>query len=958
MEQYITLLDRYEIALPLDNRRMLIPSVLPVETKFSEMKEPTFYSRCFLFSSPTPPGLWGRLLTHIMYTVEKISIVLGELVPIKSFHSNNMPTQPSTASSKILVFPNFYEIKHLVAFNSFDFKHICFEIWQTGLYYSDPEVTFKLESIVGSKQCKQSNNGINISASRNIIGIKTISELIDVVISLIHEWYPDLQKRQHDLKQRVPCYECVKLGRARPFDFDIEQCLQAIVDNRTMVECGYLQDDSKKNHSVAIEDIAPDLLLQDIDPEYLLHLQDITYQENGTSLLGRGGYAEVYRGKFKGKKLIAIKKYLSQFNEQGSCELRSEAKMHCRLKHPCIVAFIGVFLQPFMALVVEEAPLNSASYPFLEKNTPICRLTVFRIATEVAAALRYMHSQRIVYRDVKAANVLLWTLDPNSLCHSKLCDLNIAACLSPIGIRGLHGCKGFIAPELMHKGKGKLCSLYDHRADIFSYGMFLYQMIARRHPYHNIPTYRIDLAVEKGERPKLRDTDHGYYYLVELMERCWDGNPSNRPDMKEIIENLCLSSMQMIMCMIPVHSEYSLRQALSVPRPSCENENNLWLCCDSVNGVEIRVYNIQTMIETKTIHIRENQIQCMAHYGDHAWVATKAGLEYGVIDIRNTHKMESVNKIYMQNKSITCLTINSETVYLGTSEGFCISYTNTTQRLKGDNSVTKESYISEYAIDGIVCVDGSVWISHTDKVSYLDLETLDIRGTITLKQSAHVGHLASGVDHILWGAHIGGVFLSAWNTQTPCHMYSIDTVKHVKKVINISSDHKLALISAMTPALDTVWVGMATGHIIIFHKDKLLCWFHVFEDYVRFLTCIPSSDPCETEKCMIASGGKNVKPLVPLHKSKHNTDRADSHVVIWEAYNAKAIRQIKLIEQQSPGHLDSYDTLYHIIRTGDFNDATNILLHSLPNESFSNANNVPVCDTCIVGQEEKSTSSA
>ena len=93
---------------------------------------------------------------------------------------------------------------------------------------------------------------------------------------------------------------------------------------------------------------------------------------------------------------------------------------------------------------------------------------------------------------------------------------------------------------------------------------------------------------------------------------------------------------------------------------------------------------------------------------------------------------------------------------------------------------------------------------------------------------------------------------------------------------------------------------------------------------------------------MIASGGKNVKPLVPLHKSKHNTDRADSHVVIWEAYDAKAIRQIKLIEQQSPGHLDSYDTLYHIIRTGDFNDATNILLHSLPNESFSNANNVPV----------------
>lgn len=154
----------------------------------------------------------------------------------------------------------------------------------------------------------------------------------------------------------------------------------------------------------------------------LLHPQDVRYQEDEESLLGKGGYAEVYGGKFKGKKSIAVKKYLSRFSEQGLCELQFEAKMHCRLKHPCIVKFLGTCLQPVMALMVEKTPLSSAAYHFLEKKTRICHLTVYQVAAEVAAALQYMHSQRIVYRDVKAENILLWTLDPGFLCHSKLCD--------------------------------------------------------------------------------------------------------------------------------------------------------------------------------------------------------------------------------------------------------------------------------------------------------------------------------------------------------------------------------------------------------------------------------------------------------------------------------------------------------------------------------------------------------
>ena len=970
VEQYITLLDRFEIILALDNRRLLVPSKLPKEKKFNETKEyRDYYSRHFVFSSASPPGLWSRLLIHSMYAVEKTSFALDKLVPVQRDgsthldHPNGMLNLPDNA---VKVLPSFPQPRCLDLFHSFDAREIQLEFWQTGLYYSDPEVTFKIQYLPGGRK---SSDRIIVTASRNGAGIKAISQLIDVMMSLVCEWYqfPSSQGYKHrpsGLKQVLPCFECVKLGRSWPYEFDIEQCLQAIVNDQTSVECSYFQSDSKKNHTVAIVDIAPDLLFKDINPECVLHPQDIAFQASDASLLGKGGYAEVYQGVFKGTRSIAVKKYLSRYTDQVLLELHFEAKMHCRFKHPCIIDFIGVCLQPLMVLLVEKAPLNSAAYPFLEKRAPISRLTVFRIAAEVASALQYMHSQRIIYRDVKLANVLLWTLNPDSLCHCKLCDLNIAANLSPTGVRGLLGCLGFTAPELMHTGKGKQCSLYDHKADVFSYGMFLYQMIARRHPYHNIPTNRIDIAIENGERPKLQNNS-SYHYLAQLMEKCWDDNPNNRPEMKEIVKNLCLYSMQMVMCMIQVQSKHSLRQATSVIKNENESQNTIWVCCDSIEGIEIRAYGIHTMTEIKKIHIPDNHVHCMAHCGDNVWVATRVGMECKMVDIRNANTMEYVHKIHMQSKAITCITADSKKVYIGTNDGYCISYESNVNKLTSDGVLPIENHVSECAVDGIACTDRNVWVSHTDKVSYLDLETLDVTGTITLKISSsevqqrahHVGQLACGVDHVVWGAHIGGVLLSAWSAQAKCHMYNVDVSKHMNRVTEIADNRSLslALITAMTPALDTVWVGMASGHILVFHKEQLLSLVHLFEDYVHFLTCIPSSGPCGTEKCMVASGGKNIKSQIPLCTSKHENDRSTSHVVICEAYDAKTMKQIMLIEERSPGHLDNYDTVRRLIEEGNFKDGTNLGSISLPDRHYSIAGFDPIYTNCPVGEEETQT---
>ena len=1017
-EQYLTLLDRFEIALPLDNRRVLIPSMLPDERpkEFEDKTEDTkehVYSRFLMFSSAnTPPGFWSRLLSRIMHLVPKVCCALDKSTPTTepapspvtpkshsaeaemsfSMHpatltdanrpfgdisasdevSLNMSTTSSISAqtpagtlgstapfiaaptiSGPLSFisaqhpfinapqllPNFPKQLPNDISDPFDVKDIHVEYWRTGLYYRDPEIMFRIESLTGTKHFKrEKKEGVHVIASANKSGKKIIGQLVDLVVSLVGEWYPGLQEGKHGsngLEQKVPCFECIKLGRTKPFEFKVEQCLPVITKNETTVECGYFRDDPAKNHTVSLADIVPDLLLQDIDPGFLLDADEVNYQEDDTSLLGKGGYGKVYRGEYKGKS-VAIKKYLSR-SEEAFTELRSEAKLLQQCHHPCLVCLIGVCVHP-IALVLEEAPLKSLEFPILKKKIPVHRLTIFRIAAEMAAALRFLHSRGIIYRSLKAANVLLWTLDPDSLCHCKMTDFGIATHLAPIGARGLQGTKGFIAPEVLHIGKRKQRSVYDHRADIFSFGMFLYQVIARRHPYHNIPPHRIDVAVEQGDRPELQDVNisrTGYHYLTQVMQACWEDNPNERFDTNKIIKKVCRSATQMVMCVQPISGKQSLRRAIAITPSNFAKaghpnrlQSELWVCCDGAEGAEVSMFNTHTMLEVNRVLINVDQVQYMALCGDHVWVGSRLGIKYE-ISILGTGSRELVHNITMHDNSVSCITASDRRVYLGTAKGNCLSFCNIINEIQQIN----EKSVSEQAIDGIVCTQQCVWVATTRNIYFLNFNNLALEGSIHRERDheAYIGQLSfDSSSNVIWSAHLGGVVLSAWDAYNKCHMYDIDTRKHLKRISSDTKDPDL-LITAMTPALDTVWVGMASGHIMVFHEDELLAWFHPYSDYVRFLTCIPSSGPCEMEKAIVASGGKGFRPLVEgfdQNTTEGNeastTNGQSGTVIMWEAYDAKTMRQVKLLEGNSPGFLENHNSVRQMIHQGQFRDGTHI----------------------------------
>ena len=889
-EQYLTLLDRFEIALPLDNKRILIPSLLPEERPANAnlLDNPLgpHYRRYIVFQSSCPPGFWSRLISRIMHTVPEVCKALDYFSCLDNDEvdqmsgadienseeqvddSSNIST-PSTAKVSFKL-PN---LRRYIVDDGEPFSEEEVEIvyWREGIAYKSPVLSFCVESLDKSHVKTRHSRGILLMTSPSAKGTKTICQLVDIVLALIHEWYPGLEggamnTRENGVQQKVPCYECLKLKRPMPFEFRIDEYMSIITSNRVKIECGYDSKNPSNNHVVSLADIMPDLLLKDLDKVFLLKPGEINYQEDKDSLLGVGGYSKVYRGKCHGKN-VAIKKYITK-DEDAINELRSEAKVLQKSHHPCLVCLVGVSIHPLMALVLEEAPMGSLERPLIKKSIPIPRIVMFRMAAEVAAALRFLHHRGIIFRDLKAANVLLWSLEENSLCHSKVTDFGIATHLAPFGALGIQGTKGFIAPEVLFIGKKK--AVYNHKADIFSFSMLLYQMIARRHPFHKVPPLMIDPKIVSGERPPTTDVhvaETGYYYLTRLMEQCWQDKPNERPETDEIIDKLLNMTMISIMAITPVRSRFSLRRGCAITphdyakaNASHAQSSELWICCDGSEGAELNIYNTNRMVKLSKNFIKDNQVQCMCVCGDHVWVCSRSGIEFGVIDIFNIISRELVHNIRMKENAVCCITATENLVYLGTLEGYVFAFSMDMKKIQA-NDRPRLQYISENAIEGIAVTNKHVWVSHTKFMFFLNLDTLKMEHQLTRTEQnkdAFIGSLTYSKDaDIVWSAHLGGTIVSAWNADEETHLYDINVQEALHENEKTCTFHDYdAIMTNVTPVLDTVWVGMATGHIMVFHEQELMYFVRPYKQYIRFLVPIPCEGPTGKEKCMVVSGAK------------------------------------------------------------------------------------------------------
>ena len=943
-QQCLTLLCRLEIAFPLDsdNKRIAIPSMFPkvhpaiVNELLLGRKD--HYKRFIIFCSSvsegeslhclTPSGLWSRLLFRIMNNIKELREALSETdicseneaqqksnksSPDSMKHSFNLekgslsgvelvaaPVPPS--NKKVTSLLNNQESS-----DRFPTIEGCGSLvyWDKGLFYNENRLTFIIESLVETDK-HQERDGILIMCSPTPEGRKVLGQLVDLVEQLISEWYPGLDR---ELNHKVLCHECIKADFRNPYEFEVDRLLPMIAEHNLLTECG-------AGHQVQIIDIVPDLLLADLDSSFFLDANELTYKKKEGNLLRTGAFGEVYHGAYKGQSVI-VKSYTAKEEsklKEYFKELRSESTVLQLLHHPCLVCMVGVTVHPTMLLVVEEAPQGTLHVPLIIEQRAFSRIVMYRIAIQVASALRFLHSINIYFYDLRSDNILLWSLSPDNLINCKVSDFKGAAHADHGGSHCLHYTKGFLAPEVANISNAREHSVYDHRADIFSFGMFLYQLIARRDPFHDLQAVEIEAAIEKGDRPELNDipiAEVGLYYMTRVMKKCWVDRAVDRPETQVIVEWFSCPALQLIMTVLPIANEYSIcNGCISAPSHNEFNiaakSSELWICSHGNAGIELNIFNTNTMVNVDKHFVRYNQVWCMKQCGDHIWVASQSGLEDGVVDIFNKNTKLLVHRIRkndIDKNAVSCITSSKDLVYMGTINGCIFSFPMDIQAIQ-NNLHPQCRYVSEsHRIDGIVITSTCIWVSTSNHIHFLKPENLAVEDVIkrTMNTQALVGQMMLSLKgNQVWSAH--DVIMSLWDAHQRVHLGDVDVGVIVEEKCHVG-DSEGQKITAMCTGLDTIWIGLASGHIIVFGMNSLgevLTYFRPYHSYVRFLSAANYPGPCKEERCMMLSGGKMYQPddgfkHLPDFTCKNRVGQPvdkSGVAILWEVLPARYMRQV------------------------------------------------------------------
>ncbi|CAN4085976.1 unnamed protein product [Withania somnifera] len=283
-------------------------------------------------------------------------------------------------------------------------------------------------------------------------------------------------------------------------------------------------------------------------------LKTATKNFSRSLMIGEGGFGGVYRGVLRDTKdsNIAVKQ-LSQRGLQGHKEWVTEVNVLGVLEHRNLVKLMGYCAQDDergiqRLLVYEFLPNRSVQDHLMSRfMSPLPWKTRLNIARDAARGLAYLHEGmefQIIFRDFKSSNILL-----DEKWNAKLSDFGLARLGPSDGLSHVStavvGTVGYAAPEYIQTGR------LTSKSDVWSYGVFLYELITGRRPLdRNKPKNEQKLL--EWVRPHLSDLkkfeqildprlDGNYSLrsaqkLAAIANRCLVKHPKNRPKMSEVLE--------------------------------------------------------------------------------------------------------------------------------------------------------------------------------------------------------------------------------------------------------------------------------------------------------------------------------------------------------------------------------------------------------------------------------------
>ena len=216
-----------------------------------------------------------------------------------------------------------------------------------------------------------------------------------------------------------------------------------------------------------------------------------------TGELGRGAMGVVYKGEDPSlDRTVALKTVILYDDAAGKDEYKKrfflEAKAAARLSHPQVITVYDFGQEGDFAYMAMEF-LKGKELRTRMKEGSISVPEAVHIAEQVAEGLGYAHEHGVVHRDIKPSNIMLLSHDKVKIMDFGIARMRASDHKTSTGI--VLGTPKYMSPEQVGG------SLVDHRSDIFSLGVVLYEMLTNSKLFQGEDTPQIVHAVANYQPP-------------------------------------------------------------------------------------------------------------------------------------------------------------------------------------------------------------------------------------------------------------------------------------------------------------------------------------------------------------------------------------------------------------------------------------------------------------------------
>jgi len=242
--------------------------------------------------------------------------------------------------------------------------------------------------------------------------------------------------------------------------------------------------------------------------------------------IGRGNFGDVYKARLKPSNLsVAVKTCKVTLPDEQKKKFLQEGRILKQYEHPNIVRFIGICVQkqPIM-IVMELVPGGSLLNYLRTSSDKLTTKALLGMCQDAASGMEYLESKNCIHRDLAARNCLVGDTHIVKISDFGMSreeeEYIVSDGLKQIPIK-------WTAPEALNYGK------YTSLCDVWSYGVLSWEIFSKGGtPYQGMTNTRARELIDSGYRMPAPDgtTDEVY----QLMLRCWQYEPEDRPHFAEI----------------------------------------------------------------------------------------------------------------------------------------------------------------------------------------------------------------------------------------------------------------------------------------------------------------------------------------------------------------------------------------------------------------------------------------